>query len=309
MKTVSVIIPCYRDLSTLERAIKSVIAQTYSAIEIIVVNDCSPETEAIERIIQSYPRLIYRRNDVNLGLAGSRNAGIRIATGDYIALLDADDEYHPDKIAVQIAAIEPGVALTCGVKNLYLDGRSEKRSLPEFGQRIIDKPEKLLFRNTLNGAGILIERDLILRHGCYDASLRSCEDFDLWLRLLQKGIKIKDIGRPLYLYYANPAGLSKNFLNISKWEVEAICRYVDRTGEPWLQSRVGISTALVWLIRQIMRCELKPNPDLDRQVSENIDRLLGPGSLRKMLHSVQKYHLFYLPAQFLELLNWLQNRL
>lgn len=307
MKTVSVIIPCYRDSKTLELAIKSVQAQSYPAIEVIVVNDCSPESEEIESIVARYPKVRYLCNDNNLGLAGSRNAGIAVASGDYIALLDADDEYHPEKIAVQMAAAEPGVALTCGVTHVYEDGRRTMSKIAKRGPRIFVKPEQIICRNTLNGAGLLIERDLLLAHGCFDVSLRSCEDFDLWLRLLLKGIQVRDIGQPLYFYHANPAGLSKNFLNISKWEVEAIRRHVNRVGESWLRSPSGVSVSLIWLVRQMMRCELQPNTDLARQILRNIDLLITVPFLRFFLRLIQKFHFLYLPAQILRLRNSLRD--
>jgi glycosyltransferase involved in cell wall biosynthesis len=307
MKTVSVITPCYRDSATLERAIKSVLAQSYPAIEIIVVNDCSPESEEIESIVARYPKLRYLCNDKNLGLAGSRNAGIAVASGDYIALLDADDEYHPEKIAVQLAAAEAGVALTCGVIHVYADGRRTISKIAKHGLRIFFKPEQIIYRNTLNGAGLFIERDLLLANGCFDASLRSCEDFDLWLRLLLKGIEVRDIGRPLYFYHANPVGLSKNILNISKWEVEAILRHVKRVGESWLRSPAGVSVSLIWLIRQMTRCELQRNTYLTQQILINIDLLIASSSLRIFLRLIQKFHFLFLPAQILRLRNSLRN--
>lgn len=304
MKTVSVIIPCYRDSATLERSIKSVLAQSYPAIEIIVVNDCSPESEEINRIVARYPKISYLCNDTNLGLAAARNAGIAAASGDYIALLDADDEYHPNKIYAQVAAAEQGVALTCGVTYVWANGRRTISRISKRGLRFFVRPEQIIFRNTLNGAGLFIERDLLQTHGCFDVTLRSCEDFDLWLRLLLKGTPIKDIGQPLYFYHINPAGLSKNLLNISKWEVEAFRKHVNRVGEAWLRSLGGISASSFWLLRQMMRSELQPSMDLSRQISINVDLLIPTPILRFFLHSVQKLHLLFLPAQIMRLRNF-----
>ena len=302
MKTVSVIIPCYRDSATLERAINSVLSQSYPAIEIIVVNDCSPESGEIERIVARFPKVHYMRNDSNLGLAGTRNAGIAVASGDYIALLDADDEYHPEKIEVQVAATEPGVALTCGVMHVFPNGRRTTSRIARHGSRIFSRPNQIIFRNTLNGAGILIERSLLIKHGCFDESLRSCEDFDLWLRLLSKGVKIKEISWPLYFYYANPAGLSKNFLNISVWEIQTIRKYAARVGESWLRSPEGILVGSVWLTRQMIRCELHPSSELTQQVIENINILGIPAWLTCLLRFINKNRLLILPALIVKLL-------
>jgi glycosyltransferase involved in cell wall biosynthesis len=307
MKTVSVIIPCYRDSATLERAIKSVLFQTYQAIEIIVVNDCSPERLQIECIVARYPTIRYLCNDINSGLAASRNAGISAASGHYIALLDADDEYHPEKIAAQVAAAEQGVALTCGVTHVGVNGRRKVNRLWKDGPRIFVRPEQIIFRNTLNGAGLFIERNLLLMHGSFDDTLRSCEDFDLWLRLLLNGVLIKDIGDPLYFYYVNPAGLSKNFLNISKWEVAVFCKYVDMVGEDWVKSLDGVMVGTVWLIRQMIRYELQPSKELMRQISVTINLLISNPFLRFFLHSTLKLRLLFLPGQILRFGNFVSG--
>ena len=303
MKTVSVIIPCYRDSATLARAINSVLMQSYPAIEIVVVNDCSPESREIESIVARYPEVRYLRNEHNLGLAGTRNAGIALASGDYIALLDADDEYHPEKIAVQMAATEPGVVLTCGVTHVFQNGTKAISKIARQGPRILIRPNQLILRNTLNGAGILIERSLIMGHGCFDSTLRSCEDFDLWLRLLSNGIQIKDVGQPLYFYYVNPAGLSKNFLNISKWEIEAIRRHAARMGDSWLRSSEGVSVGLVWLARQMIRCELQPSLELTQQVIDNMGVLGFPTWSIYLFRLIKKTRLLILPASIMRSLS------
>lgn len=307
MKTVSVIIPCYRDSATLARAIDSVLAQTYPAIEVVVVNDCSPETSAVESILARYPQVKYVRNSENLGLAGSRNAGIQEAKGEFVALLDADDEYLPGKIAAQMAAIEPGMAVTCGVLHVFADGRRQPSSFVSRGERLFDNPSLIQYRNTLNGAGLLIERGLLLSLGAFDASLRSCEDLDLWLRLLSAGIKVKDIGRPFYLYYANPAGLSKNFRNISKWEIEVIRRYAARKGESWMRSQEFASVATAWLLRQLLRCELERDGTLYEQVMANMGLLNGFPLRVSWLRLLARTRLMHLPAKLLRVAGGLRN--
>lgn len=296
MKLVSVIIPCYKDSLTLGRAIDSVILQTYPAIEIIVVNDCSPETELIEACLTRYPHVRYLRNPVNVGLATTRNNGLAIAGGEIVALLDADDEYHQDKIALQIEALEDNTVVTCGLVNIYPDGRKE-RSVKS--PRVIARASELLYRNNLNGAGLLAPKDLILKYGGYDATMRSCEDFDLWLRLLSSGIKIKDIGQPLYLYYFNPAGLSKNIRNISKWELEAIRRHATRMGSEWRSSWYYASVILVWLLRHLWRSELEENEELRLQTIENSNLLDDFPLTRAFCRLAAHYRFLLIPALML----------
>lgn len=296
MKLVSVIIPCYKDSRTLGRAIDSVLLQTYPAIEIIVVNDCSPETELIEACLTSYPNVRYVRNADNVGLATSRNNGLAIAGGEIIALLDADDEYHQDKITLQIEALEENTVVTCGLVNVYPDGRKEKSIK---SPRVIASASELLYRNNLNGAGLLAPKDLILKYGGYDASMRSCEDFDLWLRLLSSGIKIKDIGEPLYLYFFNPVGLSKNIRNISKWELEAIQRHASRMGPEWHDSWHYASVISVWLLRHLWRSEFERNKELRLETIKNTSLLVNFPFTRAFCRLIANYRFLLIPALIL----------
>jgi glycosyltransferase involved in cell wall biosynthesis len=278
-KRVSVIIPCYKDSATLGRAIESVIGQSYSSIEIIVVNDCSPETDLIEKCLAMYPQVRYLRNTINIGLAMTRNNGLSIACGEFVAFLDADDEYHQDKIAKQMEALEDNTVVTCGIVNILPNGRKvEKLTTP----RVVVNASKLIYRNTLNGAGLLAPRKLLLQYGGYNSNLRSCEDFELWLRLLSSGVRVKDIGLPLYFYHYNPAGLSKNFRNISKWELEVIKIYAYSMSTKWRSSKRYASILLVWLLRHLMRYELVNNKELWRQTLENMN-LLNPFPITKLV--------------------------
>lgn len=264
---VSVIIPCYNDALTLARAIDSVINQTYSNIEIVVVNDCSPQTELIEKCLSEYPKVRYLRNSGNVGLAATRNNGLAIATGELVAFLDADDEYLPDKIKLQVEALNENTVVTCGLVNVYANGR---RTSKLKAVRIFNNPSLLIYRNTLNGAGLLGPKHLLLQHGGYDVTLRSCEDYDLWLRLLTAGVIVKDIGQPLYLYYFNPLGLSKNASEISRWELETIKRHSVRMGFAWQGSYYYASAILFRLCCHLFRGELVKNETLRLQTIANM---------------------------------------
>lgn len=277
MTTVSVIIPCYRDSATLARALRSVEAQTYPAIEIVVVNDCSPETAEIEAVLAAFPRVRYVRNPVNVGLAATRNAGIAAASSDVVAFLDADDEYHPEKIAVQVAAVRPGRVVTCGVELVTVDGpgAAPQNVRPQPPPRLLTRVEDNLLRNTLNGAGLLASKDLLLRQGGFEPSLRSCEDFDLWLRLLESGVEVYDVGRRLYLYHYNPAGLSKSYRNISRWELAVVRRYIDRRGPEWRRSGACSRLVSVWLMRHLWRAERVGDDEIRREALSNTTLLDG----------------------------------
>ena len=107
---ISVIIPTYKRIDTLERALDSVFNQTYTNIELIVVDDNAkfPETrEKVEKIIEKYNgKIKLIKNKDNLGGGLSRNEGIKVASGKYIAFLDDDDEYYPEKLEKQYSLLK-----------------------------------------------------------------------------------------------------------------------------------------------------------------------------------------------------------
>lgn len=299
-KKVSVVIPCYNDAATLGRAIESVIKQTYLNIEIIVVNDCSPQTNLIEKCLSHYPQVCYLRNTKNIGLAATRNNGLNIASGEIVAFLDADDEYLPDKIKLQVEALDENSIITCGLVNIYTNGRHVNNA---GAPRIIDSPNLLIYKNTLNGAGLLGSKNLLLQHGGYDATLRSCEDYDLWLRLLSSGVTIKDVGQPLYLYYFNPSGLSKNVNEISKWELEIIKRHAVRMGSVWRSSYHYASAVLFRLFIHLFRGELVRNEALRLQTITNSVLLDGFPVTKAFCRLIGYFRLMYIPALLFRLRN------
>src|ERR1700686_1350704 len=100
--TVSVIIPSYKTATFITETLDSVFAQTFTDYEVIVVNDGSPDTEQLERVLEPYcNRIVYLKQE-NRGVAGARNAGIRRARGAFLAFLDSDDMWLPEFLAEQV---------------------------------------------------------------------------------------------------------------------------------------------------------------------------------------------------------------
>lgn len=292
--SVAVIIPCYRDAATLGRALDSVRAQTRLPGEVIVVNDCSPETEAVERVLVAYPEVRYVKNPVNVGLAEARNVGVRATECEIVTFLDADDELHPQKIAFQLSAYRAGVAVTCGVARIGGDevGLACATTYPTtFPLATVTDSRAILRRNTLTGAAMMIGRETFLELGGYDAALRSCEDFDFWLRLLDAGVPALKVELPLYLYRVNAAGLSRNYPAISHWELEALSRYF-RRHDPAFPSRPDDArTWACWMLKHLLRCERCGDPALRAATRGNIARLQGFPLLRIGLGAVDRLRL------------------
>ncbi len=123
---VSVVIPFYSGLNWLEEAIESVLKQTYKNIEIIVINDGSKEN--VSEIVDKYGSYIRLINQENRGPASARNKGIKMASGKYIAFLDSDDLWMPEKLAKQIAFMESGKYIWSQHSYEYFwDGKNKKK--------------------------------------------------------------------------------------------------------------------------------------------------------------------------------------
>ena len=177
---VSVVIPTHKRPQLLQRALRSVIRQSYENLEIIVVDDgVSDEAEQVVAEFGDY-RIRYLRHDRNRGGAAARNTGIRAATGKYIAFLDDDDEWEPEKIRAQLAALSRFDAVLC----MYsMNGRPVKARTAELS---VEADE--LRRGFVRGgsASALIARADVLRRVPFDETLPKCQDWDLCIRIVQK---------------------------------------------------------------------------------------------------------------------------
>jgi glycosyltransferase involved in cell wall biosynthesis len=271
---VSVVIPCYRDSATLARALASLESQTRRADEVIVVDDCSPEGEMIQQVIAGFPGTKYVRNAENLGLAGTRNRGLQEATGDIVAFLDADDEAHPQRIDWQLRFVAPDTAVACDVVRVPAGGCVDN-ALFDWPPSVTTYRHvgRMIYANRLTGASLMAPAALLRAAGGYDSSLRSCEDFDLWLRLLGGGYRVQRIRRPLYIYHQNPAGLSRRFQDIARWELAVVEKFIASGGN---SSPGGLRTGTIWatwLMRHFARASIMSDPILRRQAGENLVRL------------------------------------
>jgi glycosyltransferase involved in cell wall biosynthesis len=177
---VSAVIPSYNYGHFLVEAVRSALAQTYPRMEVIVVDDGS--TDDTRRRLGPYMgriRYVYQENQ---GLAAARNTGIRLARGEWIALLDSDDVWHPQKTELQLRA-------AAGVNGVGLIGTRETCDLP-VPQRLEPNPpvthlsvRDFLLLTPVAPSSVLIRRDCLDAVGMFDTSLGPAADRDLWLRL------------------------------------------------------------------------------------------------------------------------------
>jgi glycosyltransferase involved in cell wall biosynthesis len=211
---ISVVIPAYGTRETIEQSIDSVLVQTYPHYEIIVVDDGSPDN--ISSLIEtSYGKKVILIRQDNLGLAGARNTGIKHAKGAYIAFLDSDDVWLPDKLTTQAEQIKNSPNTDVFYGDCYFwDGNTQSGLWTELHQQKDGLvPKELIERTVMIPVLTAVVKAEALREvGGFDKTLRRVEDYDLWLRLAVAGKIFTASPEPLALYRINPKGLSSNVL-------------------------------------------------------------------------------------------------
>ena len=204
---VSIIIPCYKTAGLVADTLRSVYEQTYKDFEVVLVNDGSPDTPQLEQAIAPWrERLTYVHTE-NCGLAGARNNGIRAARGELIALLDSDDMWEPNYLDVQVRMLDarPDVDIVYPTAMIFGDfpgltefprSHGDVNFISLVQERCVVMVSVLARRKALEGAGL------------FDSDLRSCEDFDMWLRCVKNGSRIIYHTQPLVRYRRRPDSLS-----------------------------------------------------------------------------------------------------
>ena len=221
--TVAVVIPTFNAEGFVSRAIASARAQTLPASEIILVDDCSTDgTRAVlEGIGREDPRIRIVAMPRNGGPSAARNAGIRTATSDWIAILDADDAFAPERLAALIPfAVETGADFAADDLAFY-DAQAERVTGTGLGgdRSIPDRPVTLrdyLEHNRADGRGfdwgllkpVFRREALLARNILYDPEVRHGEDFRLAVELLLQGARLRLLNRPLYLYTQRQGAIS-----------------------------------------------------------------------------------------------------
>ncbi len=214
MPKVSVIIPTYNRASLIQRAIDSVLTQTYTDFELIVVDDASNDnTQAVlEKIRDTRIRLM--RHNLNMGGSAARNTGIRAAKGDFIGLLDDDDEWLPNKLGKQLDLFNTSSnnlgLVYSGFFFISLKNNSILNKLiPEKKGFLF---HELLRRNLIGSATPLIRKVCFDNAGYFDVTLQACQDWEMWIRI-SRYYSFDFIPEPLAKSYVHGAQVSTN-LNI-----------------------------------------------------------------------------------------------
>ncbi|NQV48828.1 MAG: glycosyltransferase family 2 protein [Rhodospirillaceae bacterium] len=188
--SISVIIPAYKAVQTIERALACVAAQTLKPDEVIVVDDGSQDgtlkaAQAFKDKMDAIDLKVISQE--NLGAGAARNRAIEEASGTWLAFLDADDEWLPEKLATSMQAInEHGLTL---LAHNYLAIKGADETLVDCAARYraaMDPYIGLYRKGFLATSTIVVRRDAVLEAGCFDETLATAQDFDLWLKILKE---------------------------------------------------------------------------------------------------------------------------
>ena len=212
MIRVSVIIPAYNGDRYIAAAIDSVLAQTYSGYEIIVVDDGS--TDKTSEVVKQYGDRVNYLSQTNQGVAASRNLGLAAARGEYIAFLDQDDIFLPHKLATQIALLDRDSTL--GIVNSgwqIVDERGEVKAAVQPWQQIpnLDRANLIIWKPVFLGA-MLFRRSWLERSEGFDVSLSQTPDVDLVLRLAMMDCPAAWVEQTTVQYRQHDSNASKNTL-------------------------------------------------------------------------------------------------
>jgi len=211
---ISVIIPVFNREETIKRALESVFNQTYKDFEVIIIDDGS--TDKTLSLAKEFPVEIITQN--NHGVSHARNRGIEKARGEYIALLDSDDEWLPKKLELQIAK----QSICCHTEEIWIrDGvrvNQMKKHKKGGGDQFIPSLGLCL----ISPSSVLLKREVFDEIGMFREDYPVCEDYDLWLKLTSL-YEIDFIDTPLIKKYGGHEDqLSRKFFAMDYWRIKSI---------------------------------------------------------------------------------------
>jgi len=223
---ISVIIPTFNRAHTLKRCLDSVLNQTYPPTEIIVVDDGS--TDNTEELLKDYEGKIIVHKIENSGVSAARNYAIERCSGDWLALLDSDDEWLPNRLQEQVDYLKifPNIKLVHG-EEIWV--RNGKRVNPK---KIHKKSGGYIYQNCLplcciSPSASLLKKEVLEEFGGFDESFPVCEDYDLWLKITSK-YEVGFIKTPIITKYGGHEDqLSRKYFAMDLWRVRSMKRMLN----------------------------------------------------------------------------------
>lgn len=242
-RSVAVIIPAYNRATTLQRALDSVFAQTFPAQEVCVVDDGS--VDGTRRLVESnYPAAIYIYQK-NKGVSAARNLGVNSTKSDWLAFLDSDDEWLPQKLECQMDALEASPEhKVVHSEEIWIRHGKRVNQMHKHQKRGGFIFSHCLPRCVISPSAVVLARDLFMEMNGFDESLPACEDYDLWLRICSHQAVLY-IDTPLLRKYGGHKDqLSGIHWGLDRFRVQAIINLLESTTLENAQRQRAISTLL-----------------------------------------------------------------
>jgi len=237
---VSVIIPTYNRGWIIKEAVDSVLSQNFVNFELIVVDDGS--TDNTRDILDAYKNDIKVLRCNNQGVSAARNRGIALASGKFIAFLDSDDLWMPNKLSMQVDFFNANKeALICQTEEIWI--RNNVRVNPKKRHK---KLSGMIFEPSLclcmvSPSAVMIKRELFEAVGLFDESLPACEDYDLWLRI-SSGYPVYLIDTPLIIKRGGHDDQLSQAPGLDKYRIQAIKKIIESNMLSTKQYRLAVKT-------------------------------------------------------------------
>jgi glycosyltransferase involved in cell wall biosynthesis len=227
---VSVIIPTYNRAEMVREAVASVLAQTCRDFEVVVVDDAS--TDGTAAALAEYAEVQVLRHPRRRGVAAARNTGIQAARGEWLAFLDSDDLWLPEKLARQMAYLQarPGLWL-CQTDETWVR-RGARVNKPWSHRKMAGRiflPS--LARCVVSPSAVILHRRLIEAHGGFDETLPAAEDYDLWLRLSWR-YEVGLVEEPLVIKRGGHADQLSRQWGLDRWRIQALVKLLQEPDLP-----------------------------------------------------------------------------
>jgi GT2 family glycosyltransferase len=203
----SVVIAAYEAAATIATAVSSALEQTHPPHEVIVVDDGS--TDGTAQALAPFGNHIQVIRQENRGAASARNTAVAAASGEFVAILDADDRCHPDRLEAlaQLACARPDLDLITTDARLIVDGE-EVGTLAGYTPFAVENQRTAIFESCFVGGWPAVRRDRLLAIGGFDETFEVAEDWDCWLRAILAGAHAGLVDQPLYDYVLHPGSLT-----------------------------------------------------------------------------------------------------
>ena len=219
---ISVVIPTLNRINTLQRALDSVINQTYKPAEIIVVDNGSSDG-TLKFLREQYPKITILTEN-KIGVSSARNKGIKQSINQWIALLDSDDAWHPRKLEIQTSMLDSALK----EYNLIHTDEVWFRNNKHINQMKKHKKqggyifERCLSLCCISPSSVLFKKNILDKVGLFDESLPVCEDYDMWLKICSSEEVLFAQDKLTYKYGGHKDQLSKSYWGMDRFRIKSI---------------------------------------------------------------------------------------